>query len=409
MQLYLRLAWRNIWRHTRRTLTIVSAMAMALALMMLYDGMIVGFEQAIYGNAIKVFGGNVQAHGLGFREKMDSNPLLPVENNLAIVEAARQLPEVVSASRRIITGGLATNREGAFPISIIGIEPEVEADISLFAKNIVEGRYLTATDEDVILIGKGMAEAMGITIGDRITISGRAAREQMRSRTMAVVGIFDIGMPDLEKRSVYISLAEAQSLYNMGGQVSEVTLFLHSVGQEHAVLNALRPQFSNIELDSWENNFPELTAALGTKGGVMDIFSVVILMIAGIGILNLLLMAVYERTREIGLLAALGLRPKQIATLFVLEGTMIGLVGIAAGIALGLVVNAILGQVGIDYSKFASTTEYMALLGGRVYPTLGLESLPKRAITVAIIASLAAIYPASEAARREPAEALHFV
>jgi len=142
---------------------------------------------------------------------------------------------------------------------------------------------------------------------------------------------------------------------------------------------------------------------------VMNVFSVIILMIAGIGILNLLLMAVYERTREIGLLGALGLKPRQISTLFILEGTMMGLVGVVAGILLGLLLNGLLGQVGLDYSAFSGVTSYMALISGRIYPTLGTERLLVRALTVAIIAALASVYPAREASRREPAEALHFV
>jgi ABC-type lipoprotein release transport system permease subunit len=141
----------------------------------------------------------------------------------------------------------------------------------------------------------------------------------------------------------------------------------------------------------------------------MDIFSIIIEVIAGIGVLNLLLMAVFERTREIGLLGAMGLKPRQIATLFVLEGTMIGVVGVVAGLALGMAFNTSMAQVGFDYSSFASTAEFMALINGRVYPSLGLSKFFGRALTVLIITTLAAWLPAREASRREPAQALHYV
>jgi len=123
MQLYLRLAWRNIWRHKRRTATILISIVLVLGLMMFYDGLMTGFEQAIYGNAIQVFGGNVQVHAPGYQEKSDTTPLLPLENDSAIAESARALPQVVSASRRINTGGLVSSAEGAFPVGIIAIEP----------------------------------------------------------------------------------------------------------------------------------------------------------------------------------------------------------------------------------------------------------------------------------------------
>jgi len=141
----------------------------------------------------------------------------------------------------------------------------------------------------------------------------------------------------------------------------------------------------------------------------MDIFSVIIQVIAGIGVLNLLLMAVFERTREIGLLGAMGLKPRQIASLFLLEGAMIGLVGIAAGVLFGVGFNASFGQVGFDYSSFAGVADYMALISGRVYPSLGLSKLFWRAIGVLIITLLAAWIPAREASHREPAQALHYV
>jgi ABC-type lipoprotein release transport system permease subunit len=410
MRLYLRLAWRNVWRHRRRTLIIVLAMAFGMALMMFYDGLVAGFNQAIYGNAIKVLGGNIQVHATGYRSSANQDPLLPLPDGPAVVKAALADPQVQAATLRINTGGLVSNREGAFAVEITGIQPEQELPVNLAAQHVISGRYLTADDADVVFIGKGLADAMDVNVGDRITMVGRSTHQQMRQRTMTVVGIYDLGMPDIEKSRVYISLNEAQILYDMTLHSStEVAIVLKQLGQEPSVIAALKPELPGYEIESWETNFPELQSALGTKGGVMNIFSVVILGIAGIGILNLLLMAVYERTREIGLLGALGLRPRQISFLFILEGTMIGLVGVAVGIVLGLVINGALKQVGLDYSAFSGVTSYMALAGGRVYPQWGVDKLLWRGLTVAVISALAALIPAREAAQREPAESLHYV
>lgn len=409
MILFLRLAWRNIWRHRRRTLIVILSIGMTMAMMMWYDGTMSGFEQSIYANAIKVLGGNIQVHADGYKAKADQTPLLALQNDQQIITSAETLPEVVAASRRINTGGMATSREGAFPVSIVGIEPEKELPVSLSAQHVVDGRFLQAGDLDMIFIGKGLADAMDVKVGDRVTMVGRALHEQMRRRTMTVVGIFDVGMKDIEKRTIYVTLAEAQDLYGLTGKSTEVAISLQALGQEPTVMSAMKPGLSGYEMASWQTNFPELQAAVNSKNGVMDIFNIIILVIVGIGILNLLMMAVYERTREIGLLGALGLRPGQISTLFILEGAMMGAVGVVLGIALGLLLNAILGQVGMDYSQFTGVTSYTALLNGRIYPSLGLEKIGQRVFTVIIISILAAYSPAREAARREPAEALHFV
>jgi ABC-type lipoprotein release transport system permease subunit len=409
MNLYLRLAWRNIWRHRRRTVIIVLAMALSLALMMWYDGLLDGFNNAIAGNAVRVLGGNVQVHAAGYREKVDSNPLLPLADDSAVVQGALSQPNVIAAARRIQTGGLISNREGAFPMTIIGVDPEAEAPVSLIAEHIVDGRYVEASDEDSILIGKGLADALALKVGDRVTMVGSDIHKQNRQRTMTVVGIYDIGIPSMEKGTSYISLTEAQNLFGLRGQSTEVQITLKRVGTESAVVAALTPQLPGYEVESWAKNYPELSNAVGRKNIVMDIFSVIIVMIAGIGILNLLLMAIYERTREIGLLGAMGLKPRQIATTFILEGILIGVVGVVAGIALGLMLNLSLMQVGMDYSQFAGVTEYMALISGRIYPTLGISKLFMRASIILVIAALAALIPAMIASRREPSEALHHV
>jgi len=216
-------------------------------------------------------------------------------------------------------------------------------------------------------------------------------------------------LPSFEKGAVYISLAEAQSLFNLRGQSTEVQVTLDKVGAESQVVAALSSSLSGYEVESWEQNYPELGNAIGQKTAVMDIFSVVIVMIAGIGILNLLLMAVYERTREIGLLGAMGFKPRQIAITFIMEGAMIGVVGAIAGILMGLLLNGSMGQVGMDYSQFAGVTEYMALISGKVYPTLGLDKIGDRAAVVVVIAMLAALIPAVIASRREPSDALRHV
>ena len=409
MQLYFRLAWRNIWRHRRRTIIIVLAMSMTLALMMFYDGLMSGFTDTIYGNAVKVLGGNIQVHAPGYRSQANSTPLLPLADPQAVIKAAQANPQVLGATQRINTGGLVTNHEGAFAVGITGVQPENELNVNIIGQNVKAGRNLTSADGDVILIGKGLADAMSVQVGDRITLVGRSQHQQMRQRTMTVVGIFDLGMADIEKQTVYISLAEAQNLYNLNGQSTEVAVFLKQLGQEAQVINNMKPSLPGYEIESFEANYPDLASAISTKGGVMNIFSVVIIAIAGVGILNLLLMAVYERTREIGMLGAIGLRPAQISLLFILEGVMIGLVGVAVGIIFGLAINGLLMKVGLDFSSLSTVTSYMALIKSKIYPTWGLEKLVMRASVVAIISALASLIPAIEAGRREPAEALHYV
>lgn len=409
MMLFLRLAWRNVWRQRRRTLLIAVGMGFTMSLLVFYDGLIGGFEQAIYGNAIQLLGGNIQVHAPGYSEKIGQKPLLPLDDPDAIVQAAEAHPDVVIASKRIVTGGLVTNREGAFAVSIIGVETDKEIKITPVADNISSGRYLNADDGDLIVIGQGLATAMEIGVGDRITMVGNSKNEQNRQRTMTVVGIFDVGVPSVEKTMIYLSLKEAQDLFGLDSQVTEVVVSLKQIGQEPGVVNAINKAAPGYEVASWETSIPDLKQTMDMKTGVMSVFGVFMLGIVAIGILNQLMMAVFERTREIGVIGALGLKPRQITVIFLLEGILIGVMGAVIGAILGTAINGILGIVGMDYSQFANLTEYTALISGKIYTQLVPLKVLKHAFTVAIIAALAALYPAIQASQREPAEALHYV
>ncbi|MCF6329205.1 MAG: FtsX-like permease family protein [Henriciella sp.] len=409
MRLSFKLAWRNLWRNRRRTLIVVLAMGMTMSLLVLYDGMIVGFEDAIYGNAIKLLGGNIQIRAEGYADSISDNPMLPMGDGLDVVQATEGLPHVQTVLRHVNTGGLATNRTGAYPLGIYGVEPQKEGAVSPVAKNLIAGRYLEPNDQDVVLIGRGLAAAMGLSVGDRFTMSGRSIHAEMRSRSMTVIGIYDLNMPSLERQLAYISLSEAQALYGLRDEVTEVIIFTDSVGQEASLVESLSASFSNYEISTWKSAIPELSSTIEMKNAVMTSFSFVILSIAAIGIFNILLMAIYERTREIGLLGAIGWKPRQIAWLFLLEGILIGIIGAIAGIVMGYLFTALIGFVGLDYSMFTDMVDYMALLGGKIYPGFDFGLTLQRAVMVAIVAALAALYPAVEAARREPAESLHHV
>lgn len=404
-----KLAWRNLWRNWRRTAIALAAIVLGVALLLFFDGLLQGSDQAIFGNAVRLYGGNIQVHASGYLDKASQHPLLPLEDTAAVVQAARAQPHVVAAGKRVNTGGLISSREGSYPVTITGIEPEVEAPVSLQAENVRVGRFLQPDEGDAIVIGRALADLLQVGVGDRITLVGRAVNETLRQRTMTVVGIYDLGMADAEKVVVLITLAEAQSLYNLRDQATEVAIFLEKVGQEKGITPALQAVLPNEEVDSWQTLRPEIQQIIQTKLAFTSFFGIVLVLIAAIGILNIMLMAAFERTREMGVLAALGLKRRQILGLYLLEGAFIGVVGAVVGIGLGLALNLWLEQVGLDISYASGMGEISALMGNRIYPSLFLANVVNRGILVVIVAALASLYPAWQAARKEPTEALRHV
>ena len=279
----------------------------------------------------------------------------------------------------------------------------------IVAENISEGRFLTGDDGDSILIGQEMANLLDVGVGDRITLVGKRKDESMRQRSMTVVGIFNLGLGDAEKGLVYINLPVAQTLYNLRDQETEVAITMEQIGQEEALISSLEPELANYEVDSFYDLRPEIGEVLAQKSTFTTALGFIVLLMASIGILNLMLMAVYERTREMGVLAALGMKGWQLMTLFLLEGMFIGLIGAVIGCIVSWLLVTAVAQVGIDYSFAQGTGDITALVGDRLYPSIPIINIVYYGIAVVVIAALASLIPAWQAARNEPAEALHYI
>jgi ABC-type lipoprotein release transport system permease subunit len=410
------MAWRNVWRNWRRTVIALIAIALGLTLILVFDGMLGGMDQSLYGNTVRLQGGHIQIHAPGFRERANRSPLLPLADRDAAAAAAQAQPETIVVAQRIRTGGMVSSREGTMPVAITGIQPQHETPaVSLVAENVVDGRYLQGDDQDLLLIGQALAERLAVSVGDRVTLVGRATHDQMRRRTMTIVGIYDLGIKDIEESMVFVSLQEAQSLFDLRDQATEIGIYVQEVGQETAVVERLQPALPGYEVDAWDTLDPTTKELMDLEGQIMSAFGLIILLIAAVGIFNLMLMAVFERTREIGILGAMGLKSRETMALFLMEGVLIGLLGALVGCLLGGAISIYFGHVGLDWvalyggADFGDISELMGLMGERLYFHIGIDVLLQRSITVALIAALASLYPAWQASRQEPAEALHYV
>lgn len=412
---YIKLAWRNMWRNKRRSLIAAVAIILSMFLLIFFQAFMDGTDQSIYGNTVRLYGGNVLIHAPGYREKSTRLPMLPVSDVDALLAALRSQPNVVAAYRRINTGGLISNRDASHAVNITAVEPEIEAPISLAAENMVAGRFLTAEDGDNIVIGKALADHLNVSVGDRVSLLGRRKSGSMRGRSMTIVGVFDLGLGEAEKNLVFMNLPTAQTLYNLRGEVTEVAAILEKIGGEEVVIDAIAPQFPNHEVDSIYTLRPEFAEALEIDRTIGLLLGGIVLLMGAIGILNLMIMAVFERTREMGVLAAMGMKGRQIMGLFVLEGAMIGFVGAAIGCLISWLFVAWLSRVGIDFSAFFPDTdlgefgELYALMGTHLYPAISAAAIIMYGLVAVVIAALAALYPAWQAAQREPAESLHYV
>lgn len=410
---FVKLAWRNMWRNWRRTLIASVAIVLSMILLIFFQAFLDGMDESIYGNTVRLYGGNVLVHAPGYREKSTRLPMLPVSDVDEVLAAVREQPNVLAASRRINTGGLVSNRNLSQAVNITAIEPALERPISLVAENMVSGRFLLPEDGDNIVIGQALADHLEVTVGDRVSLLGRREDGSMRQRSMTVVGVFNLGLGEAEKGLLFMNLPTAQQLYNLRGQVTEVAVTMKEIGQEDPLIEALAPQFPNHEVDSIYTLRPEFGNALATDRVFGLMFGGILLLMGGIGILNLMLMAVFERTREMGVLAAMGMTGRQIMGLFVLEGALIGFLGAVLGCVGSWLLVRSLNQTGIDlssvYADFQDAGEIYALMGTTLYPAIEVGTIVAYGFSAVVVGAVASWIPARRAARREPAESLHYV
>jgi ABC-type lipoprotein release transport system permease subunit len=404
----IQMAWRNIWRNWRRTAIASIAIVLGLILLIFLGGLYGGYDEAVFANAVRLYGGNIQIHAPGFREKSDRLPLIPLQDADQVVHTAMAHPEVLLASQRINTSGMIIDGGEIYPLTITGIQPSVEAPLSLIAENIIAGRFLQDDDQDLMVIGRGLADELGVGVGDRLTLAGKRKDESIRQRTMTVAGVFDLGLKDAEKGMLFISLEEARSLFNLRDQATEVTISLKEIGMEDQVIGDLEASLPGYEVDSWLTLNPELRQVLDLGDQMTAFLGLIVVLIACIGILNLMMMAVFERTREMGVLAALGMKGRQVMGLFLLEGALIGAVGAAVGCTLGwLLMLAFNASGGIDMSAYTDMGEIYALMGDAFYTTIEPLRIIQYGVLIIFMAVLASLLPAWQAARQEPAESLH--
>jgi ABC-type lipoprotein release transport system permease subunit len=410
---FIKMAWRNMWRNGRRTIISAVAIVLSMFLLILFQAVMDGMDQTVYGNTVRLYGGNVLIHAPGYRQKSSRLPMLPVADVDSILAAVRAQPNVLAVSRRINTGGLISNRDASNAVNITAIEPEIEAPVSLAAENIIAGRFLTPEDGDNIVIGQALADHLHVSVGDRVSLLGRRKDESMRQRSMTIVGIFNLGLGEAEKGLVFINLSTAQTLYNLRGEVTEVAVMLEKIGEEDALINSIAPDFPNHEVDSIYTLRPEFRDALDIDRVIGLLLGGILMMMGAVGILNLMLMAVFERTREMGVLAAMGLTGRQIMGLFVLEGTFIGLLGAIVGGFISWLLIMWIGRTGIDlsaiYGDLSDYGELYALMGTHLYPAISGTAIILYGFAAAIIGALAALFPAWRASQREPAESLHYI
>ncbi len=402
LALLLPLAWRNIWRHGRRTLILLAAIAVGVASMVLMSAILNAWSDSMLNSALITLTGDGQVHAPGFLDNPDVGRSL--EPPAALVKALKDSPKVSAWAQRVRVPAVVMSERASLPVTLVGIDPEAERGLSFIDGAVRQGHQLSGPDDKGIVLGHHLAERLQTGLGKRVVIMSKDLKGGMSELGYKVVGIYAAQARSTEMRYVFLGLRQAQSQLGLGSKISEISFMLHDRAALPAFLGALRRAAPELEVKGWKVLIPFTRVLLKMNDGFIQLWTVVMFVALAFGLVNVLLMAVMERTRELGLLQALGMRPRGILVEVLLESAIIMGIGVLAGTALGGgMVLAFHG--GIHLGGLSAGSEWFG--GGRtLYPRVSQGELIWPALFVWVMGTLVTLYPAWRAARGLPTDVM---
>ena len=399
----LKIAFRNIFRQKRRTILTALAMIAGFTL----SSVFIGWSDGVYGNMISTFTrsriGHIQVHLEGY---LDKPSLYKTINNSAVVsETIQNIAGVEAWTPRVYTAGLGSVEEKSTAVQIIGIDVDKENKATQFNQKVVEGRPFAHNVSHEVVIGKGLEKNLNAGLESEIVIFSQAADGSIANDIYTIVGIAESGDDATDRVACYLNLEAAQELFVLGERVHEIVVIVSDINQVPKITTAIRDSLSDLPLEvlPWQEVAESFYNAMQAdqKGDAIGRF--VIMLIVAIGVLNTVLMSVLERTREYGVLKAVGTKPIQVFWLVICEVFIIAVASICIGALFGTLFNYLLSIYGI---KLPEEFTYGGMKFGTMHAEVNLRSLTIPAITVMFSAMLVSLYPAIKAARILPAKAM---
>lgn len=412
MSVDMKMAWRNIWRNPRRTILTISAIVFACILLVFMLSFQFGSYEAMINSSVTIHAGHLQVQAKGYNEKRTLR--LAVPNPQAIGNILDQIREIKAYTFRAETFSLVSSRKRTYGVAVIGIDPVREARVSTLKKSVKQGRYFSPDDENKTLVGELLASNLKVGAGDELTILGQGRDGSIAATIVIVKGIVRSGLDELDRSSLYIPLKTFQDVYSMEGGVTQVVAICETLREvscaKRKVQNAIARLGNSTPLVvlDWQELVPGLKQGIEIDLVSGIIFYFILILVVAFSILNTFLMAIFERTREFGVLMAIGTSPERLTWLLLIESTSMTVMGIAIGVFLGSMISLYFQAHGIDIS---GSSEILAQFGisGRIYPRLSLLSALSGPCVVLIITFLSALYPALKIKRLRPVEAMTYV
>lgn len=405
------LAWRNIWRNKRRSLVVISAVALGIIAMMLSMGIMNAMNGQMLENTISTSLGHIAIHRAGFQDAMNLDRSF--QPGPEIIAAVERTPRLRAWAPRVKVQGIARSSETSQGILLVGVDPEKERrttklyDYTLKNSDSV---YLTSTSSNDVLISENLAKKLNLLPGDKLVLMVQDAKREITGSALRICGLYRTPVESFDRYMVFAGIDLVRDMTGLGAQLSELSIVLADRDLAPAAKRFLRSAAHDpsLEVLTWMDMAPSLVSVVKVFDTMMYIFFSIIFITVIFSVVNTLIMAVMERFREIGVMKSIGTRPYWVFAMILLESFLLCLTGLAAGIAAGALILWPFSIYGIDLSMFSASMRWWGT-GSILFPYVKGTDIAAGAIIVLMTAVLASLYPAFKAARIRPLDAITFI
>lgn len=401
----LRIAWRNLWRNHRRSLIMLSAIALGVWGMIWMTALMRGMVDQMIDNSIKTLSGHIQIHAPGYRDDPSIEHLIPTVNLMPDLNKLLASDDVVAWSQRIRVPAVIRSEREVYAVTLVGIDPERERGLSFIERSMAHGEYLKSVDDNRLIVGKKLLDRLETKLNRRVVLMSQDPDNNIAERGFRIGGVFDTDLQATETGYVFGGLETIRNMLNMGPGVSEISL----LGHDYRGLEMLKDKTRfaaapGSDVTTWAENDPYMGTMLNVMDGFILVWFSIIFLALSFGLINTLLMAVFERTREIGLVQALGMKSSNILLMVLVESVIMLIIGLIAGNLLTWL-TILPVQDGIDISGVAEGLEW-AGMSSTLLPALLFRDVVLANSIVLVLGILASLIPAWRASRKVPIEAI---
>jgi putative ABC transport system permease protein len=397
------IAWRNIWRSRLRSLVVICSIVLGVWALTFALAFMNGFIDSYVKNAIQYEYSHLQIHHPEWKKETAFANYIPDAEELQ--SQIKQRPEVRAVSGRTILTGMVSSSALATGIQIIGVDPEAEAQVTRIDSALVEGTFLKSGKRNPVVISEKLAKKLDLKLDSKLVLTFQDKDRNITAGAFRIAGIFNVPSEKLNMGGVFVRQQDLEQLYGEEAKIHELAIVLQDGKRAEDLVTPIKQFSKNMEVETWKQLAPGMDL-LEQQSSVNMIVLVLIIMIAlAFGIINTQLMAVLERTPELGMLMAVGMNRRRVFTMIVMETAFMGLIGTAIGLLLGYSTLAYLGDSGINLGAYSQGLDYFSL-ASLIFPTLSADEYINLAVSVFITAVIGAIYPAWMAIKLKPVVAL---